>query len=87
MLAIPSTITFAALEERVLAASIAASDLDINGNSKLIAFHSPDANFGSINSFRIAPMETPPTSQAAYVATVFGLDLVFSIQCKKKLKS
>ena len=88
MLAIPSTITVVAFEVRELAASIAASGLDINGNSeKLIAFHSPDSNLGSINSFLRAPKETPPMSQAAYVAAVFGLDLVCKFQYEKNLNS
>jgi hypothetical protein len=66
---------FVAFEVSVLAASKAASGFDMNGNWRLIALHSPDANFGSMNSFLIAPKDKPPTSHAAYVASVLGLDL------------
>mmetsp|Transcript_19991 Transcript_19991/g.49742 ORF Transcript_19991/g.49742 Transcript_19991/m.49742 type:complete len:222 (-) Transcript_19991:69-734(-) len=65
---------FVAFEVRVLAASTAASVFCINGNSIFIAFHSPDSNFGSMNSLLRAPKETPPTSHAPYVASVLGLD-------------
>ena len=72
---IPSTITFVAFEVRVLVVSTASSGLRKDGNSMLNGFHSPDSNFGSINSFRMAPKERPPTSHAPYVASVLGFDL------------
>ena len=67
--------TFVAFEVREPAASIAASAFGKNGNSILIGFHSPDSNFGSINSFLMTPKPSPPASHAAYTAIVFGFDL------------